>query len=258
MRYLKLFEAYTNAVGGIIRFLDVLNDDDAAKFFRKLEKISREYDIPISKIKGDYVKSNFAKKGIDTSDNLITFWFSLKNGLTIITTNKPIRRGTENWNKSVEVTNFTDNNSPFNIYFNTKDIWYEEDYNLVKDADFALIINITQCEKGLKNLLNKRASNEPLPRINNDYYRRQNIKRWRDKLGGVSKDDREFLHYMLDKIYDEGDASELRMIDRMTDLYYRREITEKQFLTFVKDFYMDDFMVNKFNSNRYKYKYDYY
>lgn len=254
MRYLKLFEAYTNAVGGIIRFLNVLNDDDAANFFGKLEKISRDYDIPISKIKGDYVKSNFAKKGNDTNDNLITFWFSLKDGLTIITTNKPIRRA-EKWNKSVEVTNFTDNNSPFNRYFNITDIWYEEDYNLVRDADFALIINITQCEKGLKDLKKKRASNEPLPRINNDYYKRQNIKRWRDKLDGVSKNDREFLHYMLDKIYDEGDASELRMIDRMMDLYFRKEITEKQVLTFVRDFYMDDFIPNKYNN---RYKYDYY
>lgn len=189
MDHIKQFEAFKSNVSTIVQFLKKLDKRDSYIFLSSLETISRKYDIGISDIDGKYVRANLARKS-KINHKCITFWFSLQKGLTVATYNDaPLEYNDEEWNKPVDIRNFTSHNIPFSrtkdkhlfnqLILNTS--WKDIYYSYVKMADFALIIDLDSSKKGLKDLKAKR-SEEKLPRIDDTYYRNKNKGNWVSKL----------------------------------------------------------------------------
>lgn len=117
---------------------------------------------------------------------------------------------------------FIKNNIPINQYIDS-DI-----YDRIELSDYALIVDMDSLES-LPNLsdINKE---KPLDRINNQLYKSNNRKRWREKLGrkpNIKSDDEEFDNlksFFKYKSYDRSRGYQMT-IDYLLDLYSNGEIS---------------------------------
>lgn len=255
MKHIKQFESFQENVGAIVQFLSKLDSRDTNIFLRSLETISNKYDIGISDIDGKYVRANLARKS-KINHKCITFWLSLDKGLMIATYNEgPIEYKDEPWNRPVDVRNFTMHNRPYsrtkdkhlfeNLILNNE--WRENYYDYLKITDFALIIDLDNSKKGLKDLRAKR-SEEKLPRIDDNFYRYQNKSKWmsklkRNNLVETYKDYEELQKYlplMLDldmKLPKDPYNGKHGLLKNLLKLYTDKSITYSELEQYIKQFF---------------------
>lgn len=236
MKHLKLFEAFASkSISAIEKFLKSLDDQDRNEFVDTLKSISDDTDIPLSNFKGEYVKSMTAIKMNSEEDKLVKFWFSLEDGLTGITTTKKFTKDQlsfrkyqheEDWMKTAFIQNFVIHNL---IVTRTlrEVIWTEQKYKEMMKSQFALVINITELSKGLKDLRYKRKENRKgaLAFYSDDYIRLDNDRRRKDilrKRRGISKD--EVLDFMMSLVKKYRCYDPMDIIDCSYELYYRNKI----------------------------------
>lgn len=122
----------------------------------------------------------------------------------------------------IDFANLIKNNIPINEYIDM-DI-----YNLIESADYALIVDQDLLKK-LPNLSDI-VKEKPLDRINNQLYKDNNKKRWREKLGrkpNIKSDDDEIetlRAYLKYKSYNRSNSYQIT-IDYLLDLYSNGEIS---------------------------------
>lgn len=243
MKYIKLFEAFgSKNISAIEKFLKPLDKEDADNFVDILKSVSEKTDIPLSNFKGEYVKALTAVKMNVENEQLMKFWFSIENGFVGITTTKSFTtqqssQHEEDWMKTAFVQNFILNNLIVNDYLREGN-WTKKRYEEIIESQFALVINITELSKGLKDLKTKRKKNkkDALAFYSDDYIRLSNQQKRSDILQqrrGVNKWD------VRDKIYDIMRSYKcydpMDLVDVCHELYFRRKISMEMF-----DAIMDD------------------
>lgn len=188
MKYINLFETFGNKdISAIENFLKFLSDEDSDKFIDTLKLISTHTDIPLSNFKGDYIKAISAIKMNSEEDKLIKFWFSIKDGITGITTTKNFTEERKiqheedyiaEWMDTAFIQNFIINNLLVNSHL-SEIYWTKNRYEKIITSEFALVVNITSLSKGLNNLKTKRNLDKKgaLSFYNNDYIRLNNQKK---------------------------------------------------------------------------------
>jgi hypothetical protein len=143
-------ESFTNTIRSVKVFLDKVNIYNSEYFISELYEFCYKYDIPLSKIFGEYLNTKKTIKLLEnTKRQLGIFRFNLKSYIG------------------------------FYVY-NGENIVY----GYFNDVDFCIVVDIEAQEKGLKELTRKRSiSKSDIQPIKNDnYYREKNLKRYREIL----------------------------------------------------------------------------
>jgi len=238
MRYLKLFEAFASKnISAIEKFLDLLDNNDRNEFIDFLKSISQRRDIPLSNFKGEYVKSLTAIKMNIEGQELIKFWFSVEEGFIGATLTKRYAGNLEHtWMQGNFIKNFITNNVATDDCLRESS-WTNDFCERVLDSQFALVINLTELSKGLRDLKDKRKENKKgaLKLSSDEFIRLDNDRRRKDilrKRRGVSRDDVLDFMMMLVKKYRCYDPMDL--IDCTFELYYRNKV-DREMLDAVMD-----------------------
>jgi hypothetical protein len=238
MKHLKLFEAFTSKnISAIEKFLSLLDNNDRDEFIDFLKSISQRRDIPLSNFKGEYVKSLTAIKMNIEGQELIKFWFSVEEGFIGATLTKRYSGNLEQpWMQSNFIKNFITNNVATDEYLRESS-WTSDFCERVLDSQFALVMNITELSKGLRDLKDKRKENRKgaLKLSSDEFIRLDNNIRRKDilrKRRGVSRDDVHDFMMMLIKKYRCYDPMDL--IDCTFELYYRNKV-DREMLDAVMD-----------------------
>jgi hypothetical protein len=238
MKHLKLFEAFASKnISAIEKFLDLLDNNDRNEFIDFLKSISRRRDIPLSNFKGEYVKSLTAIKMNIEGQELIKFWFSVEEGFIGATLTKRYAGNLEHtWMQGNFIKNFITNNVATDDCLRESS-WTNDFCERVLDSQFALVINLTELSKGLRDLKDKRKENKKgaLKLSSDEFIRLDNDRRRKDilrKRRGVSRDDvLDFMMMLVKKFrcYDPMD-----LIDCTFELYYRNKV-DREMLDAVMD-----------------------
>jgi len=149
MKLIKYFEAFGDgSVATIDKFLKDLNIDDRKYFLFFLQKMCEQKDILLSELKGKYLNVKNAKK-YNSDSEVIKIWLSLEDGIVGITSNKKYSESyyyiEQEW-----FDDFIRNNTPLNNYCRDAQ-WSRNSYYRIKDANFSLVIDLKDQEKGLYN-----------------------------------------------------------------------------------------------------------
>lgn len=226
MRHLQLFEAFAGkSISSIDSFLKKIDIDSRGSFLSILINIASINNIPLSNFKGDYMSAKKAISINSDTDDIIKMWFSLDDGYITFTVNNKEREYKLDDLKDEDIE-FVKNNL---ICYRdmTKSPWNYNSYNgiyqSIKSAEYALVINLSKLDKGLNDIKKSRVKNKPLPRINNEFYRRENRKRWNDKMSDNGS---------MDELYDiiehlQKSHKNHRLVDMMLDAYNRGDINKK-------------------------------
>ena len=238
MKHLKLFEAFASKnISAIEKFLDLLDNNDRNEFIDFLKSISQRRDIPLSNFKGEYVKSLTAIKMNIEGQELIKFWFSVEEGFIGATLTKRYVGNLEHtWMQGNFIKNFITNNVATDDCLRESS-WTNDFCERVLDSQFALVINLTELSKGLRDLKDKRKENKKgaLKLSSDEFIRLDNDRRRKDilrKRRGVSRDDvLDFMMMLVKKFrcYDPMD-----LIDCTFELYYRNKV-DREMLDAVMD-----------------------
>lgn len=184
MKHLLLFEAFAGEnISAIEKFLKQLNKEDAKEFIDTLKNISTYTDIPLSLFKGEYISAMKAIKYYKEGDKIVKFWFSIKDGFIGTTvTQQYSGRLDKDWITEF-VKEFITINVPCTQYIRTLD-WNKEKYEDIIESQFALVINISELQKGLGDIINKRkeARKGATALLSNEYIRLYNDRRRKDIL----------------------------------------------------------------------------
>jgi hypothetical protein len=233
---MKLFEAFGNkSVGAIEKFLKLLDSDDVDNFVDILKSISTKMDIPLSNFKGDYVKALTAMKMNVEGEQLIKFWFSVEDGLLGMTTTKSFSKdqlsfrkfnNEEDWMKTAFIQNFISNNLIVDEHLRELR-WTERSYGEIMNAQFALVVNLTELSKGLKSLKSKRIENRKgaMALFSDDYIRLKNQQKRKDilqKKRGIT--DYEIMDLMFDIMKKYRCHDPMDILDVCFELYYKGKI----------------------------------
>lgn len=239
MKHLHLFEAFSSkSISSIDSFLKKVGTEHCAGFLAMLINISERTDIPLSNFKGDYMS---AKKAIginSKTDDIIKLWFTLDDGyITFTMNNKDEVYNIEDLKD--EDVEFVKNNLITDRYLKTipwRYSTYNGIYQDIKLAQYALVINLSKLDKGLSGLKRDRKANKPLPRIDNEFYRRENRKRWNEKMPKRYDDDDD-LYNMLG--YLQKSHRNHRLIDMILDAYNRGDISKASLRETIKSLFYD-------------------
>ena len=225
MKHIKLFEAFASkSVSAIEKFLKQLNNQGRDEFVNFLKTISERRDIPLSNFKGEYVKSLTAIKMNIEGQELIKFWFSIEEGFIGATLTKRYSGNLEqSWMRSNFIKNFIANNVMIDEYLRESS-WRDTMCENILDSQFALVINITELSKGLKDLKDKRKENkkDALSLFSDDYIRLSNQRKRKDILQqkrGVN--DKEVMDLMFDIMKKYRCHDPMDILDVCFELYYR-------------------------------------
>lgn len=228
MKHIKLFEAFASkSVSAIEKFLKQLNNQDRDEFVNFLKSISERRDIPLSNFKGEYVKSLTAIKMNIEGQELIKFWFSIEEGFIGATLTKHYSGNLEqSWMQSNFIKNFIANNVMIDGYLRESS-WRDTMCENILDSQFALVINLTELSRGLKDLKAKRKENRKgaLKLSSDEYIRLDNDRRRKDilrKRRGISRDD--VLDFMMILVKRYRCYDPMDIIDCSFELYYRNKI----------------------------------
>lgn len=228
MKHIKLFEAFgSKSVSAIEKFLKQLDNQDRDEFVNFLKSISERRDIPLSNFKGEYVKSLTAIKMNIEGQELIKFWFSVDEGFIGATlTKRYIGNLEQPWMQSNFTKNFITNNVATNEHLHESS-WTNDFCERILDSQFALVINLTELSKGLRDLKDKRRENkkDALKLSSDEYIRLDNDRRRKDilrKRHGISKDD--VLDFMMSLVKKYRCYDPMDIIDCSYELYYRNKI----------------------------------
>lgn len=241
MNHLLLFEAFgSKNISAIQKFLNQLDKQDAKEFIDMLKNMSRSSDIPLSLFKGEYISAIKAIKHYKEDEKIVKFWFSVKEGLIGTTITKQYTgRLDKSW-----MTDFAKEfimiNVPCSESLYTSE-WSEDKYKKIIESEFALIINLSELKKGLKDLVVKRKeARKGATALYSDEYIRLSNKRKRSDIlqqkRGVSDSEIDDFIYDIAKkhrCYDPFD-----MLDVIHELYFRGKITKIMFessLKFIED-----------------------
>lgn len=228
MKHLKLFEAFASKnISAIEKFLNLLDNNDRNGFIDFLKSISQRRDIPLSNFKGEYVKALTAIKMNAEGQELVKFWFSVEKGFIGATLTKLYSGNLEKpWMQSNFIKNFITNNVATNEHLREYP-WTSDFCEEVLESQFALVINLTELSKGLRDLKDKRRENKKgaLKLSSDEFIRLDNDKRRKDilrKKRGISRDDVLDFFMSLVKRYRCYDPMDI--IDCTFELYYRNKI----------------------------------
>ena len=228
MKHIKLFETFASkSVSAIENFLKQLNNQDRDEFVNFLKSISERRDIPLSNFKGEYIKSMTAIKMNIEGQELIKFWFSIEEGFIGATLTKRYSGNLEqSWMQSNFIKNFIANNVMIDEYLRESS-WRDTMCENILDSQFALVINITELSKGLKDLRSKRKENRKgaLKLSSDEYIRLYNDRRRKDilrKRRGISRDD--VLDFMMSLVKNYRCYDPMDLIECSFELYYRNKI----------------------------------
>jgi hypothetical protein len=238
MKHLKLFEAFASKnISAIEKFLNLLDNNDRDEFIDFLKSISQRRDIPLSNFKGEYVKALTAIKMNVEGQELIKFWFSVEEGFIGATLTKRYSGNLEQpWMQSNFIKNFIANNVATDEYLRESS-WTNDFCERVLESQFALVMNLTELSKGLRDLKDKRKENkkDALAFYSDDYIRLKNQQKRDDILQqrrGVNKWNVRDKIYDIIKKYRCYDPMDL--VDCCFELYYRNKIS-KQMLDAIMD-----------------------
>lgn len=227
MKHLLLFEAFESKnISAIEKFLKQLNKEDAKDFIDTLKNISTHTDIPLSLFKGEYVSAMKAIKYYKEGDKIVKFWFSIKDGLIGTTITQQYNgRLDRDWMTEF-VKEFITINVRCNEYLRPLD-WNKDTYEDIIESQFALIINLSELQKGLKDIIKKRKENRKgaTALSSDEYIRLDNDRRRKDilrKRRGISKDD--VLDFMMSLVKKYRCYDPMDIIDCTFELYYRNKI----------------------------------
>lgn len=235
MKHINLFESFgSKSISAIEKFLKLLDKDDVDNFIDILKSISLKMDIPLSSFKGDYVKALTAMKMNVEGEQLIKFWFSVEDGLLGMTTTKSFTKdqldfrkfNVEDWMKTAFIQNFVINNLIVDEYLRELR-WTEKGYDEIMNAQFSLVINLTELSKGLKALKSKRVENRKgaTALFSDDYIRlknQQNRKNILQKKRGITDD--EIMDLMFDIMKKYRCYDPMDILDVCFELYYKGKI----------------------------------
>ena len=236
MKYIKLFEAFASkSVSAIEKFLEQLDKEDRDDFVDILKSMSEKTDIPLSNFKGEYIKAATAIKMNVESGLLVKFWFSVEDGFLGMTTTKSFNdeqlafrkyNHEEDWMKTAYIQNFIINNVLVNRHLN-EIRWTERSYKEIMSSQFALVINLTELSRGLKDLKAKRKENRKgaLKLSSDEYIRLDNDRRRKDilrKRRGISRGD--VIDFMMSLVKRHRCYNPMDIIDCSYELYYRNKI----------------------------------
>ena len=236
MKHINLFESFgSKSVSAIEKFLKLLDNDDVDNFVDILKSISIKMDIPLSNFKGDYVKAITAMKMNVEGEQLIKFWFSVKDGLLGMTTTKSFTKDQldfrkfnheEDWMNTAFIQNFVINNLIVDEHLRELR-WTERSYGEIMNAQFALVVNLTELSKGLKSLKSKRIENRKgaVALFSDDYIRLKNQQNRKDILQqkrGIKDDEIMDLMFDIMKKYRCHDPMDI--LDVCFELYYKGKI----------------------------------
>jgi len=227
MNHLLLFEAFASEnISAIEKFLKQLDKEDAKDFIDTLKNISTYTDIPLSLFKGEYVSAMKAIKYYKEGDKIVKFWFSIKDGLIGTTiTQQYTGRLDRDWMTEF-AKEFITINVPCSEYLRPLD-WNKDTYEDIIESQFALIINLSELQKGLKGIIKKRkeAKKGATALSSDEYIRLDNDRRRKDilrKRRGISKDD--VLDFMMRLVKKYRCYDPMDIIDCTFELYYRNKI----------------------------------
>lgn len=227
MNHLLLFEAFASEnISAIEKFLKQLDKEDAKYFIDTLKNISVKSDIPLSLFKGEYISAMKAIKYYKEGDKIVKFWFSIKDGLIGATiTEQYTGRLDRDWMTEF-AKEFITINVRCNEYLQPLD-WNKDTYEDIIESQFALIINLSELQKGLKDIIKKRkeAKKGATALSSDEYIRLDNDRRRKDilrKRRGISKDD--VLDFMMSLLKKYRCYDLMDIIDRTFELYYKNKI----------------------------------
>lgn len=227
MNHLLLFEAFASEnITAIEKFLKQLDKEDAKDFIDTLKNISTYTDIPLSLFKGEYVSAMKAIKYYKEGNKIVKFWFSIKDGLIGTTiTEQYTGRLDRDWMTEF-AKEFITINVRCNEYLRPLD-WNKDTYEDIIESQFALIINLSELQKGLKDIIKKRKENRKgaTALSSDEYIRLDNDRRRKDilrKRRGISKID--VLDFMMSLVKKYRCYDPMDIIDCTFELYYRNKI----------------------------------
>ncbi len=127
---------------------------------------------------------------------------------------------------------FLNNNKVCNNHLRTYN-WNKDLYTKLSNADYTLVIDLESIDNiKLSDIKARRLDNKPQPRVDDEYYKRVNKKRWVDKLGRSIKsklaDDQ--IKYYKNKSNSRYGSSyyDNHMVDMLLDLYRNGQIDNTQ------------------------------
>lgn len=228
MKHLKLFEAFASKnISAIEKFLNLLDNNDRNGFIDFLKSISQRRDIPLSNFKGEYVKALTAIKMNVEGQELVKFWFSLEKGFIGATLTKLYSGDLgKPWMQTNFIRNFVANNVATNEHLREYP-WTSDFCEEVLESQFALVINLTELSKGLRDLKDKRRENKKgaLKLSSDEFIRLDNDRRRKDilrKKRGVSRGD--VLDFMMSLVKRYRCYDPMDIIDCTFELYYRNKV----------------------------------
>jgi hypothetical protein len=254
MKHINLFEAFSSkSISAIEKFLNLLDNDDRSEFIDFLKSISQRRDIPLSNFKGEYIKSLTAIKMNVESQELIKFWFSVEEGFIGATLTKRYAGNLEQpWMQSSFIKNFITNNVATDEYLRESS-WTNDFCERVLDSQFALVINLTELSKGLRDLKTKRKENKEgaLALFSDDYIRLSNQRKRKDILQqkrSINHEEIMDLMYDIMKKYRCHDPMDI--LDVCFELYYRGKM-DRTTLDSVSD-YVEERWGHRFGGGSWK------
>lgn len=247
MKHIQLFESFKSKhISSIEIFLKKVNDRTYSSFLNSLINISIRSDIPLSTFKGEYMNAKKAILVNSKTDDIVKLWFSLDNGFIDYTmNNKNGRYGVEGVTDYEK--DFTSNNvlTDYRLdRFSWRPGLFRNKYNIFSKAEYALIINLSELDKGLSKLKQDRSKNKALPRIDDRFYRSENQKRYRQKSKKAlhSEKVKDMLNYLL-----RNSSSSGHIIKNVIDVYESGEILLDKFYDIVTTLYYSE----RYRNNRF-------
>lgn len=159
-------------------------------------------------------------------DKIVKFWFSIKDGLIGTTiTQQYTGRLDKDWMTEF-VKEFITINVPCSEYLRPLN-WDKDTYEDIIESQFALIINLSELQKGLKDIIKKRkeAKKGATALYSNEYIRLDNDRRRKEilrKRRSISKND--VLDFMISLVKKYKCYDPMDIIDYSFELYYRNKI----------------------------------